>query len=545
MSKSQIKKNSPGTSRSKSSTGIKKEVNPIDANPFLDKYFWLVIPLLAVIYYLSSRYSMGFYQDDEIGHYVNMKEFWNDPFVILGNWPKPGYKLFMVIPALFGYQAVIFFNSLIAAVTVYLTYILIKEYKVGYAFFGALMLAFQPLFFDLSFRSYAEIFTGMLFVAMAILYKRELFFLCGLVCGYIFTVRQEIVLVAMVLAVIFFMKKNYAAIAAIAIFPLLFDFFGYLKSGDMLFVINEMTSLGAMDFGGANRGFFHYFKVYIFIIGPVSLALFLLGFFGFAADMNKYKEYLKRYDMLYIIFVFGFMVQALLMVKGTNPGTWRYLLQISPIAAFFATVGLNNLAVPSFRKINYYITGILLFLVLVFMSKTSNGLDLTEQSDFGKLIVVALFLLLTIALYSADRNQYMNKLSIILLILSIGYFFMSFEPRKLSAENLTVKDISEFLKNQSLGSKKIYVTSQTQGPVVLFGDVSNENRKHFIHLNSQNLSGASKGDLIIWDSHYSYRPEYKNDVKLENLKADSSYKVIKEFTSGDNRYKAFIFEKTN
>jgi len=544
MSKVQLKKNSPGSSRPKSTTA-KKEIKPIDDNPFLDKYFWLIIPLLAVVYYLSSKYSTGFYQDDEIGHYVNMKEFWSDPFIILGNWPKPGYKLFMVVPSLFGYQAVIFFNSLIASVTVYLTYVLLKEYKINYAFFGALLLAFQPLFFDLSFRSYAEIFTGMLFVVMMIFYKREMYLLCGLVCGYIFTVRQEIVLVAIVLAIIFFIKKKYVPIIAIAVFPLVFDFMGYLKSGDIAYVITEMTSLGAMDFGGANRGFFHYFKVYIFIIGPVCLALFLLGFFGFLSDTGKIKEYLMKYDMPYIIFVFGFLVQAMLMVKGTNPGTWRYLLQVSPVAAFFATVGFNNLGLSSFKKINYYVTGFLLLMILLFMSKTSNGLDLTISPDYGKLAVVAIFFMLTIILFSSDKYQFLNKLSIILLILSAAYFFMSFEPRKLSAENLAVKQMSEYLKTAASGPKKVFITSQTESPVILFGDIPNETIKNFIHLNSENLAKASKGDLIIWDSHYGYRPEYKNDVRFETLQNDSNYKVMNQFTSGDNRYRAVVFEKIN
>ncbi len=98
---------------------VVKSTSP-DLDSIFEKYFWLVIPVLAVIYYVSSKYSTGFYQDDEIGHFNNMREFWSDPFVILGNWPKPGYKLFMVAPSLFGYQAVIFFNSLIASATVYL-----------------------------------------------------------------------------------------------------------------------------------------------------------------------------------------------------------------------------------------------------------------------------------------------------------------------------------------------------------------------------------------------------------------------------------------
>lgn len=516
-----------------------------DLDLLIDKYFWLVIPVFAVIYYLSSKYSPGFYQDDEIGHYVNMKDFWTDPFIILGNWPKPGYKLFMVIPSLFGYQAVIFFNSLIASLTVYLTYMLLKAYNVKYAFFGAMMLAFQPLFFDLSFRSYAEIFTSLLFVVMILLYKKELYFLSGLVCGYIFTVRQEAALIGIILAVLFYNKKDYKAIISVAIFPVIFNLLGYMKSGDPLYVITEMNTLGAMDFGGAERGFFHYFKVYIFIIGPVCMTLFLLGYFGFFSDTKKIKEYISKFDLVYIVFTVSFLVQVMIMLKGTNPGTWRYILQISPLAAFFAAVGLNNLASSGFKKTNYVITGIFLFIVLVFLSKTSNGLDLLPYSEFGKFAVVSVILILSAFMYSNDSRAYLNKLSVTLIVISAVYFFISFEPRKLSAENLTVKQVGEYLDKPELSEKKIYITTQLTGPIVLFGDIQSERKKKFIHLNSENVSKAEKGDLVIWDSHYGYRPEYKNDLKLESLEDNPDFKKIKQFNSNDNIFKTYIFEKIN
>lgn len=170
----------------------KNENKSVDLDKIFEKYFWLIIPIFAVIYYIVSKSSSGFYQDDEMGHYLNMRDFWTHPGAILGNWPKTGYKLIMVLPSLMGYQGVLFFNSLIASVTVYMTYVLLREYKIKYAFFGALLLALQPLYFDLSFRSYAEIFSGLLFLFVIYFYKKDKLFISGLILGYIFTVRQEV-----------------------------------------------------------------------------------------------------------------------------------------------------------------------------------------------------------------------------------------------------------------------------------------------------------------------------------------------------------------
>ena len=55
------------------------------------RYFWIIIPVLAILYYSYRKISMGFYQDDEVAQYINMLQFWRDPWAILGNGPKPGF----------------------------------------------------------------------------------------------------------------------------------------------------------------------------------------------------------------------------------------------------------------------------------------------------------------------------------------------------------------------------------------------------------------------------------------------------------------------
>jgi hypothetical protein len=139
--------------KSKEQKIVKKPEVPYDE--YIDRYFWLVIPVFAIIYFWLSNISVGFYQDDEIAQFLNAVKFKVDAFSILGNNPKPGWKIFLVLPALIDYKAVLIFNSLVASLTVFFTFWLLKEYQIKYAYFGALLLAVQPLFFDLSFRTYS------------------------------------------------------------------------------------------------------------------------------------------------------------------------------------------------------------------------------------------------------------------------------------------------------------------------------------------------------------------------------------------------------
>lgn len=521
-------------------TPNKTTVKITDLDKIFEKYFWVVIPLFAFIYFLVSKSSTGFYQDDEMGHYLNMRDFWSHPGAILGNWPKTGYKLIMVLPSLMGYQGILFFNSLIASCTVYMTYVLLREYKIKYAFFGAFILALQPLYFDLSFRSYAEIFSGLLLLLVIYFYKKEKFFISGLILGYVFTVRQEIAVIGIILAVMFAIKKNYFAIISLGIFPFLYMLAGYLYSGDFMFIINEMKNVGEMDFGGANRGALHYFKVYIFIIGPICLALLLSGYFGFIG--KNAKEYFKKFNLPYIIFTLMFFIPVALMVKGVNPGTWRYLLPISPLAAFFATVGLNNIADAKFKNVFLGICGVLILITLAMLSYKSNGLDLLDVGEYTKVSFLSLFFIAALVISRANTQSYLNVISVIGILLAAGYLAINFESRKLNPENEAIIKIGEYVNTSELKDKNIYYTNSN---ILFFGDIYGDRNKKFQTLNMENLSKAQKGSIIIWDTHYGYRPEYKKDVKLDVLKDTLNYKLVNQFMSTDRKFAAYAFEKLN
>jgi len=530
---------------------VKKSSNnkSFDIDNAIDKYFFLIIPLLTVIYYLISKISLGFYQDDEIAQYINMVDFWNDPSAILGNNPKPGWKIFLVIPSLFGYNSVLIMNSLIASLAVFFTFKMLREYEVKYAFFGALLLATQPLFFDLSFRSYSEIFTAMLFALFFIAYRKEKYLLSSFILGYIFTVRQETVFLLLIYFIILLVKKEYFPAFGIAIAPLLYNILGYFKTGEVLFILAEMTRVAGLEY--ATQGPLHYFKFYIFIIGPICHLLFLLGFFGFAARKGEWKKYFTDYSLLYITFITVFIFQIITTLgSGPNPGNWRYLLHISPVAVFFATVGLNNLVKSNYRNYTYIVSGIFLFLVLLFLSKESDGFKFKEpiQAEYTKVIFISLAIAV-IAMFSNKKAQdYLNKVSLLLIILAIVYLMIDFKPKKLSQENLAIKASSEYLSGLNIPSDaKIYTNHQMIR--FFFGDYKKfSSRFSSIKSDKDLVENAPKGSVIIWEPHYGYRIWGKDTVGFipQNVLNDSlNFKVTKQIMSPDNKsfYTLFIEKK--
>lgn len=502
------------------------------------KYYWLLIPVLTLIYFVYSRYSTGFYQDDEVAHFINARDFWSDPFIIMSNWGKPGWKILEVLPSLLGYDYVTLFNSALTAVTAYCTILLAKELKFKNTILAGILFAFQPHLLQLAFRSYAEVYTGLLLVLCLLFYFREHYILSALLCGLAFTVRQESALLCVILALFMVMKKKYVPILFIGFFPLILNLIGFMKTGDPVWAWTEMQNLGEFNLG-IDRSFFHYFQVYIYIIGPVVFTLFVLGLVYPFTLKNK-KDFFSKELIIYLFFFVVLIFQCYLVAKGTNPGSWRYLLQVSPFASLIALIGFNEALK---LKTNKYVLPALAgtaVIVLLFLSKETTGLLVGDKAEYSKLAAVVLLLGAFIFLVQTSRTVKYKQIITVTIILCLGYTFYSEKPKQQGTENISVSQVADWYRNNADKSSRVLYNHSL---ILFYGDVYGEQKKQFSMLNMRSLEEAPKGTIVIWDSHYSYRPEYKNDTKLEFLQNNPNYKLLNQFVSSDKRFGAFIFEK--
>ena len=343
-----------------------------------------------------------------------------------------------------------------------------------------------------------------------------------------------------VLFVILMYKKKIIPALALGVFPIVYNLLGVWKTGDPFFVLTEMKTVAALTYN--TQGVFHYFKVYIFIVGPITLILFLQGFFGFFANTKNYKAYLEKYLLFYVLFITVFAVQMYTMMSnGPNPGNWRYLLHISPIAVFFATVGLNNLADKEFRKLHFVITGFIFFVTFAFFSKESDGFKLLEVSDYTKIVFVVIFFVASMLIPSKDKVSYLNKLSLVLVVASVFYLYVDFKPKKLSPENQTVKSVAEVLNKEGLKGN-FYCNHSV---MLFFLDNYKKEPQKYLPLNTKSMTDVPKGSILVWENHYGYRPEFNNDIKFEDLQKNPDYKVLNQYVSTDKRFAAYIIEKIN
>jgi hypothetical protein len=395
------------------------------------------------------------------------------------------------------------------------------------------------LVLQLSFRSYAEIFTGLLLVMTLYFYFKKYYILSALLCGLSFTARQESALLGIILAIFFLKERKFLPIIFLVIFPLIMDLIGFLHTGDIIWAWTEMKNLSEFSLG-IHRSFFHYFEVYIYIIGPVIFTLLIFGLMAPFISKDDHKEFFSREILIILFFFVVFLFQCYLVEKGTNPGSWRYLLQISPFTAILALMGFNELLKTKNRKYILTISAGIILLTLLIWSREATGLVIIDKSDYTNLIPVIIFFVITAIFILLPQKIMFNQFITAVIILTIGFTFYTEKPKQQSPENTAVDQIAEWYKDNSGKYNEVLYDHSL---ILFYADIFGPQKEKFKLLNMKSLEEAPKGTLIIWDSHYSYRPEYKNDTKLEYLENNPEYKPVNKFISSDKRFAAFIFEK--
>ncbi len=542
-----------------------KQAEIFDFDPIIGKNFYYILPVIVLVYFVYSIFSNGFYQDDEIGHYFNMIRFWDNPSSILGNWAKPGYKLVLVLPALLGYQFVVFFNTLITTATVLMVYLVGRQLKIKNSSVIALIFAFQPFILQFSFRCYAEMLSGLLVLLTLYFYYKKNNILTAVFSTWTFAVRQEFALISIILGVIFMIPvykklfdKNDTEIQAkplshyllhnvlpfilLGLSPVLIDVLGFIAKGDPFYLLTDMKNIG-FDMLFPKKGFFHYPGMLIFIIGPISFGLFLLGYFGFLRKKGAIKDYFSKYGMLFTVFTIYFGLQIIFAWDyvniGANPGTLRYIVPISPIAALIGGIGLEYILKGDSKKYVYLILSAGVIITLAFLSyKTDKTIMLSDDEYFKFTIMLILF---SLALFTIELKMNPKILLSLIVVLGISFTVIDEKPMKLDPERITVKEVADWWKSKGYDSK---VTLNNH---IFFyftlGIDQNKNLEKYPVLIKANLQKVPVGSIVLWDSHYNNRPEYHLDVPMEFLDNNPNFKFIQQFLSSNRRFGILAFEK--
>jgi hypothetical protein len=498
--------------------------------------------ILVAVYFLYSFISDGFYQDDEIAHYQQMRLFWQQPEVILGNWAKPGFKIVYVVPALFGYRAVLLVNALLTAFMAFNAWRIASHFKLRFAPLALILCGFQPMLFQLSFRTYSELLTGVLLSILVLSVLKDRFYAAAFLSTWLFTIRQEMLFLAPLVMAWLVWKKAYKAIPLMAIPPALLLLAGKLGYNDWFWVLSEMKAKGT-DTKFVRQGFWHYWKLFTPVFGAVVTALFVGGL---ASLKNLWMDTGRRFQWAVVLLPLTgyFLVHCILTSEFANmsssAGNLRYMVVLSPLVAVVALFGLvqmlesKTVASPAFVAAAAYA-----LMVLMFFSYEYDHLKYTSVPDHSRWLMA----FLTVGVVFTVHRFKIPPLYVILFVglLVVGSTIYNEPPKKNSPENETIKAIAAWMESRNLLNRRVlinhpmfyfYANRQFRMPDSLYPG-----------LYLRFLEDAAPGTIAIWDSHYSDRPEYKMDVPYTWFENKPEWKLMRQWSSPDRRYVALVFEK--
>jgi tetratricopeptide (TPR) repeat protein len=524
-----------------------------DSLSFINDELMLFFTLiLAGIYFLYSQVSDGMYQHDEAGHFISMRSFWYNPNDILGNWAKVGYKLIYVIPSLLGEGFVIAVNCVVAALTSFFSYKVVKQLNGKFAVLAFILLASQPMWFQLSFRNYSEIITAFLLVlALYMFFKNKLIW-SAFIVSYICLIRQEFYLILVIFGIYLLFNKQFRAILIAAICPVLYNVWGFIATGDPFYLISQVLGTSSR-YGDAypRQGIGHYPLVSEVIFGIAILTLVIIYIGSKALNWKRINWFILIPAVLFFCIHCIFNSKTL-EIGPASGGNLRYMAVIGPLLAIIGALALDEVknVKKRYRLLIFLIP--LLFVAGYFWSYEFEGIHLGDERNWRPLIVGGIC---SIFIFLPVKNNAI--ITLVFVLLSTTSAIKSIEPIPNSPENETMKDVTKWYAMQIRRSQsdnsvqhfKIDENTQIYAQHLLFmyyqGKTVYDFNKTIKPVMHNHVDTAGIGSLIIWDSHYSYRPKLREESIPDQYFIDRpiQYHLLNTFQSTDNKFNVKVFLK--
>lgn len=503
--------------------------------------------LLALIYFAYSFTANGFYQQDEAAHFLSMRGFWFSPNSILSNWAKPGYKLIYALPALGGSGVVTFFNCAVAALTALMAYRIAEKLGSKIPALAFVALALQPLWFNLGFRNYSEIITALLLSLAIWLHLKEKWMGAALAASYVAFIRQEFYPFIGLYFLLLAYRRQWVAAFLLGTFPLLQHVWGWIITGDPLYLLNQILKSSG-EIGGAfpRKGFNHYFLMSITIYGaPVVLLTVAYLTMKIRKAGGNIDQLFKQPDaIVWSVFGLYFLMYCIfnwqaVEIGPSGGGNLRYLLVIAPLGAVMAAFAVEWWNDFQPKNLLLYVMGGLAIVVALFMTYEHNYVVFTDERDWRPFVLTMLgILILLIPLKQEQKWLAISGLMVLSALVTV-------RPIKLSGEDSACQRLAEWYKNyeQTNGEPPLYLHHDMF--YYYLGRTRYEFKTRPQFITDANAKAAPKGSLFIWDSHYSYRPELrKESLTYEYFTSKpEQYEVIHEVISDDQTFGALVFRK--
>jgi hypothetical protein len=460
-----------------------------DENTRLYLFFTCFI-LIQVFFLLFSQSISGYGGLENIFQYRNAKFSYEHPKLLLGS--NPFYTLLLAPFSQFGYLIAKAFNLLLAVFTLLLSARIVNKLFPGGELFTLILIAFSPVFFQLSASCLPDILFGFFLVAAIYLFISKRFFYSALVISFIPFVLTQGFLILLVFALVFILIRTYRFIPFLLTGTVLYSIAGFIELGDFLWLGQNYQE----SFEGS-RSFLQPAQNIQSAMGIPLTILAVAGLIYLGIETLK-KFSLRNPNALHFILIAGSALSFFI---------YTFFFRENSIVPFFeSSIGA---VIPLLA-----ISGMKMFEVLIKNFKNKN-VTIFLFSVFALFQVIQLFLHNSMLIKATQEEKLMEKGAAYLRFNEPESKLIYFNP--LLAHFLELDPYYESLANRSVSDKQ------------------------------QPSNSMDWSDVLVWDSGYG-----RNDggLELKNLEKDPFLKKVMSFKSPEldtdsviNGYRVHLYKK--
>ncbi len=461
-----------------------------------ENIIYLILFLYAVIATLSIIFFNGTVDTgDSITHYLFAKYAPLHHVLFFDHWAKPIYVLLFSPFAQFGFIGIKVFNTLIALITIYVTYKTAKVLNLKNFTIVAIIMMFSPLYYILTFSGLTDLLFALLIAVCIYLCVKEKYLIASIVVSFSPFIRSEGLIIIGVFGLYFLFKRKWKIIPLLLLGHIAYSIAGYFVFKDFLWVFNQIPYANMGSPYGHGK-LMHFVDQLIYVIGVPIYFLFWIGFICMIWKTFRKKIKIEESILVLFGFICFFVAHTLFWYLGifNSMGLNRVLIGVLPMISLIALYGFNFLTeeiLGNKKTIKVIIKIFLIGYILVFPF-TSNPAAINWKKDM-----------------------------------------------MLSGSQISAINAASFIKNNWQKNHRIIFAHPYVCEALQF-DFFDPNIS--LNLNKYSLAELKTGDIVIWDNWFAVVESHIQKEELHNNPELTNIYNSSEFENGRNVVFA-VYEK--
>jgi len=309
----------------------------------------LIILLAFPVLYFSLLVPFEADTGDSVMHYFYARYALQNPQLYLHHWAKPIFTLLASPFAQFGFGGIKLFNGIAGLLSAWFAFCISKKLKIKHSWLAVIFVLFAPAYFVKLFSGYTEPLFGLVLIASVYLVLIQKPIPASALLSFLPFVRSEGLIIIMVFALYFFIKKRYWAIGFLSTGHIVYAIIGFLSGKSLLWMFTEIPYHVISAYGKGSL--MHYPNQVLLTLGVPLFLLFIVGMCILLVSLVAKKIHVvSEYTLELNLLIFGsflayFVFHTISWGFGLfgSMGLNRVLTAMVPLLSIISLVGFNFL----------------------------------------------------------------------------------------------------------------------------------------------------------------------------------------------------------